>query len=218
MVKYPEDFNKWTTQLVEDAFGLKRTKTNAHLTEWLNCDTEVTDEEKRAGWRLQDHAQERIAYWNESDVKFKLLGPLMQIVQLDTDKFASYTEHRIQEVLTTVDGQHLKVKGKPDLMIAKGRYQAELPYFCFQEYKKQRGNPSDPLGQVLVAMLIAQKLNPEEMPVVYGSFSEGREWFFLILQGKEYAVSRTFLLIEPEGIVDVIQKMKCLKHLIGSKL
>ncbi len=55
------------------------------------------------------------------------------------------------------------------------------------EYKKEYDSSNDPLGQLLVAMVAAQKLNDDGNPL-YGAYVLGRYWHFVLLEGDTYAV------------------------------
>lgn len=60
--------------------------------------------------------------------------------------------------------------GKPDMLVARGESAPEIPYFCFQEYKKQIDPEGNPVYQALGEMLAAQPLNPHPHPI-YGILS-----------------------------------------------
>jgi hypothetical protein len=76
-------------------------------------------------------------------------------------------------------------------MVATGTYEPEQPYFFLHEYKRYKGSEADPLGQLLIAMIAAQHLNEEGLPL-YGCFVAGETWRFVLLEGKEYGVSKGY--------------------------
>jgi len=77
-------------------------------------------------------------------------------------------------------------------MIATGRSKPKEPFFFLHEYKQLHpSKKNDPLGQLLIAMVTAQAKNPNPHPV-YGVVVEGRFWYFVVLNDKEYAVSNPF--------------------------
>ena len=64
------------------------------------------------------------------------------------------------------------------------------------EYKREVEATGDPLGQLLIAMVgaqrgNAQRQNTEAFPL-YGCYVLGRNWFFVILEDQQYAVSRAY--------------------------
>ena len=81
-----------------------------------------------------------------------------------------------------------ELSGYPDTIVAKGRRRPKMPYFCFHEYKKEQENKGDPAGQCLATMLVAQELNNNQPPI-YGVIVKGLMWSFLVLKGKDYAIS-----------------------------
>ncbi|MCP4396023.1 MAG: hypothetical protein GY801_01755 [bacterium] len=59
------------------------------------------------------------------------------------------------------------------------------------EYKPQRHKAPDPWGQVLVAMVAAQKLNQNDKPM-YGAYVMGRNWYFVVLHGATHVGSLAY--------------------------
>ena len=64
-------------------------------------------------------------------------------------------------------------------------------YFTFQEYKKERDPNGDPAEQALAAMLVGQALNETKQPI-YGCYIVGRDWCFMTLLGRGYAISKGY--------------------------
>jgi hypothetical protein len=91
------------------------------------------------------------------------------------------------------------------------------PYFFIHEYKQEskRGS-TDPKGQLLSEMLVAQVRNEGKMPV-YGCYVLGRSWFFVILNGKEYAVSNAYNASD-DDIYTVIAILRKVKEYIQNSL
>lgn len=75
-----------------------------------------------------------------------------------------------------------------DFILAAGNYEPSGPFFFIHEYKREKGTADDVIARVLSAMLVAQELNEKEQPI-YGCYVMRRFWFFLVLTGKEYAIS-----------------------------
>ena len=61
------------------------------------------------------------------------------------------------------------------------------------EYKPEKRRDNDPLGQLLIAMVAAQKVNQDNQPI-YGIYVNGRNWFIVLLEGSEYAVSNPYVI------------------------
>jgi hypothetical protein len=91
--------------------------------------------------------------------------------------------------------------------------QSPIPYFAFAEYKRQRDPNGDPAGQALAAMLVGQTMNANQHPV-YGAFVAGRDWYFMVLDGKHYAISRGHNALQSEELVDILRVLKALKAIV----
>ena len=94
-------------------------------------------------------------------------------------------------------------------MIAKGRRLPELPYFFIHEYKQEPDKDGDPLGQVLVAMAVAQLKNNNSNPIL-GAYVVGRNWFFVTLVANEYTISNEYDAASDDifQIFAILQKSK----------
>jgi hypothetical protein len=93
----------------------------------------------------------------------------------------------------------------------------QKPYFFMQEFKKSKGDKQDPEGQMLAAMIAAQHLN-KNGKTMYGSYVVGRDWFFSVLQDKQYAKSKSYQLTEPQELRQVILTLRKLKQIILNDL
>jgi len=136
---------------------------------------------------------------------------MLSLVNFVDDEFNAFAQRLLQGV---VDGEEMS--GYPDGIIAKGNREPEVPYFCLQEYKRERDPDGDPAGQCMAAMLVAQTLNQSEQPI-YGSYVLGRNWFFMVLSGKEYAISNSYAITH-EQISDIFRILKILKQKIVATL
>jgi len=76
-------------------------------------------------------------------------------------------------------------------MVATGLQKPKRPFFFLHEYKPARRVINDPDGQLLIEMLATQTLNQNEKPL-YGVVVEGKDWFFVILEGNKYIISPSY--------------------------
>jgi len=60
--------------------------------------------------------------------------------------------------------------------------------------------------------LVAQELNKNQHPI-YGCYILGRDWFFMVLQGRQYAISEVYAATK-EDIFDIFRILKGLKAII----
>lgn len=91
--------------------------------------------------------------------------------------------------------------------MASGTQSPKQPFFFIHEYKKQLDTSNDPLGQLLAAMVAAQKLNQSSHPI-YGAYIIGRHWYFVILDGILYSESFAYDATKEE----IIAIVKILRH------
>jgi hypothetical protein len=113
----------------------------------------------------------------------------------------------------SIEGKTLSVTC--DCLIASplGYNTPKTPYFFLQEFKKEKEHSSDPEGQMLAAMLIAQTMNQNEQPV-YGAWLTGSTWIFTVLQGKNYYFSNNFDATNKNDLLKIVFIIRKLKVLV----
>ena len=193
------NFRDWTLQHLNKRFGLKQLATHQALTSWLETEAVIDDVERNILARLS------------KELIIKCIGGIISVVGLDGDNYSAFAERLLE---ATVDGEVLT--GKPDLMLAAGTSEPEAPYFCLHEYKKSLENSGEPSGQCLAAMLAAQAKNPTEQ-VIYGCYVLGRQWLFMVLVGKQYAISNAYLVTRND-IFDIARILRALKYKVEAIL
>jgi hypothetical protein len=208
------NFKYWTRDKLRERFGLKRLKNNPILMEWLEAKMELTDFEITYLKFLQNALKEYVDYWNEEEVKLKFIGHLITLVQFDTENLSAFAE---RELSGTVDGEELS--GFPDLMVARGKQEVHNPFFFLHEYKKELDNNTpDPAGQLLSAMLLAYEKNKDVLQMaekpIYGTYVVGRQWFFVVLKDREYAISLAYDATHDEELLNILCIMKVARQKI----
>lgn len=107
----------------------------------------------------------------------------------------------------------IEIGGCVDFMLAKGKQKPIQPYFFIHEYKQEsKKGSSDPKGQLLSELLTAQHRNENKFPL-YGCYVVGRNWFFVILNGNQYAVSDAFVASQ-QHIYKIIGILRYIKSLV----
>ncbi len=159
---------------------------------------------------LREKLIKYVDIWNEQELIIKFISYIIGMVDYDTDVYKSFANRKLRAV---IDGK--EISGEVDLMIAEGEFEPQSPYFCLHEYKKERGADNDPLGQLLIAMIVARALNGDEKPI-YGAYVSGRNWFFLALIGNKYCISNEYVATR-DDIFDILKIMKKLKILINKR-
>ena len=74
----------------------------------------------------------------------------------------------------------------------------------------------DPIGQNLAAMLVGQHENTDDEPV-YGCYVVGRNWFFMVLQEKQYSISKAYSADDDE-IFEIVKILKSLRSILFNRL
>jgi hypothetical protein len=199
-------------------FDLRRLIGNqAHplLTEWLTIsDIALSNNEQETFEDILKDAVRNIHNWYEEDLKMRVIAFVLKLGHLnDTDRYHPYFERMI---VATIEEHYLKIK--TDFMIAKGILNVpEVPYFHFQEYKRQTDPNGDPIGQLLEAMLIAQALNQNDKPV-YGCYVIGKLWNFVVLKEKTYCISESYDCTKPDNLLQIIAVLRRFKEILETRL
>ncbi len=198
-------FKDWTLDKIDDAFGTAQVEELPILNELLNFDYQVDDFERRYLSMLsKDYLNLGGDNWNEVELENKIISPVIVFSGIQNKKFSYFLE---RDLATTID--QFELSGRVDGMIATGFRSPKVPHFCLNEYKRQTDPDGDPQGQALIAMLVAQKINDNQKPI-YGSYIIGRNWYFLALVGKEYAISKDFSCVDDE-MFDIFRILKSLR-------
>ncbi len=200
------NFKDWTLEKIDESFGVRQVFNTTLLDDLMNYDKQLSDFEKQYIKNLQAHFILGGDDWNEVELENKFISPLIMFSSKPTELFSYFLERDL-----TFDIEDYHLTGRVDGMIASGFRSPKKPYFCLNEYKKGI-DPTmdiangDPRGQALISMLVAQKLNDNKFPI-YGCYIIGRNWYFMILEGKEYAISNDFSCVNEE-VYDIYQILK----------
>lgn len=205
-------FRDWSVQKLEDTFSLNRKKQCTALEEWLSADVAISKPSKNQLEILRKEIEIYGEYWNEEELKMNFIANILNMINFRTPHYNIFYERSIQGII-----DNWVLNGDVDMMIASGRYEPKAPYFCFHEYKKQRGGQNDPLGQLLSEMLVAQKLNDNNQPM-YGAYIIGAIWRFVTLIGKDYCVSNNYSATKTDELEDIYKIMSILKTIIDKQI
>jgi hypothetical protein len=197
-------------QLAE-AFGLARVRQQPELDEWLATQYDLNTMETSLFESIYAELQEDGDYWNEEELKIQFIGLAFRIASVSVKNRIKVFYERPLSAL--VNGYELAVIS--DCLVATPRpfHAPRNPYFFLQEFKKKRGDKKDPEAQMLTAMLIAQELNQDGLPL-YGGFLFGSNWQFATLVGQNYCHSRQFDATNRDDLLQIIFVLRSLKDLI----
>ncbi|MFY8001517.1 MAG: hypothetical protein ACOVSW_23185 [Candidatus Kapaibacteriota bacterium] len=198
-------FEKWDIDALRSEFGLRRVRTIKPLEVWLEqaqkAIEQITKHERDFITFYHNYLRENVDYWNEEDVKCYFIGPMLAVVNFQSEEYNSFFNRKVSAVVSNEE-----VGGVVDFVVATGRANPKEPFFFLHEYKKERVRDNDPLGQLLIAMLVAQTLNTSVHPI-YGCYVVGRNWFFVVLDSTEYAVSKAFDATE-NSVFEIVAILK----------
>lgn len=145
---------------------------------------------------------------------YHFIGPMFSLIDFtEPYRFNLFAQRYISATVNDI-----LLSGKPDGLIASGYRNPEKPFFCFHEYKAPPDLPegeenNDPAGQCLAAMLVGQALNLPEKKIIYGCYVIGRDWYFMVLDNKQYAISNVYSATTP-AIFNILQILKTLLQII----
>ena len=208
---------EWSEGELIRTFGLNRIVTyqTPLMEEWLDVQPpELIMPEQYNFDRAFLKAQKNIAGWNEEDIKMKFISPILELGQMmDDEKVIGYFDKVIS---ATVENVRLTVKS--DFMLARGTLDFfETPYFHFQEYKPYKKPSGDSMAQLLEAFLIAQEKNKNGLPL-YGVDIVGKQWSFVVMEGKDYCISKVFDSVDKNDLLTIIAVLRKFKFILETRL
>ncbi len=163
--------------------------------------------------------------WNEEELKLKFIAPLLHAINFDdfNAEVAAFSERPL-----SVTVNDTVFSGIVDFIVATGIFEPIQPFFFIHEYKKEKENQSDPAGQLLVSMFVAQFLNGTPRPSsifdtevrtfatvpTYGIYVVGRFWWFVRLIKNQYFISNAYNSAEKEDLYFIFKMLKAQKKMI----
>ncbi len=137
---------------------------------------------------------------------------LLHLVDYSHKNYHAFFE---REISVTVDKKRLS--GTVDCIVALGKRSPKLPYFCLHEYKRELYSSNDPHGQVLIAMVASQLLNPKDCPV-YGTYIVGRHWYFLTLCQKSYSLGLAYDATKEDDLKRIFMMLRHIRTIVEKYL
>jgi hypothetical protein len=204
-------FEKWRIGELHHTFGIKQNYKMPLLEEWLASRFPSKPTEIQRLNQLKENLQRKAHIWNEDELKFFFISQLIDVVNFVSEDYQVFTQRSLS---AEVNG--IKINGIVDFVIAKGIDEPEKPFFFLHEYKQEKKSANDPLAQLLAEMLAAQAQNESEMPL-YGCYVMGRFWFFIVLEGNEYAISNAYNSSD-EDIFQIVNILRAVKTKIEESI
>lgn len=210
-----KSFGSCTLDFLDEQFDLEEVSGNLpHLEVWLKAGEAitVTQQEQEQLATLQDLLQFNVDSWNEQELDMHFIGPLFNMVRFSTNQFNLFAKRAISGIVKA-----WKLYGEPDGIIASGRRAPKIPFFAFAEYKRQINPKGHPAAQALAAMLVGQSFNENQNLPIYGSYVIGQDWYFMTLEGQQYAKTTDYSAITPD-IEIIFRTLMALKGIIQDRV
>ena len=202
--------------LVEEFSLLYQPATYPLLMQWVQAGVaQLDDFSEQVLAKIEPRLYQELDGWFEEELKMNLLAPIFLLSELkEPQKIGVFYERSIAAEIGLA-----RISVVTDCMVASvfGFTSPRTPYFFLQEFKKSKGDKQDPEGQMLAAMIAAQHLNDNRKPL-YGAYVIGRDWYFTVLEGRDYARSEALRLTQPLELRQVILTLRELKRIILSEL
>ena len=212
-----KSFEKWKTEEVENTFGITPLYHNSQtLKNWLSANYEPIEVTKNLLEVWRDKLEKFIEFYNEADISMFFISHILTTVDFIQEKYRAYNQLHVKQKVKDINGKEMEIGGVVEMTVARGKQIPVTPYFFLNEYKpeKRTGSESDPKGQLLIAMIAAQAKNNDEFPI-YGCYVNGRNWHFVVLEGKTYAVSDAYVATSQDifQIYSILMEVKRYIHL-----
>ncbi|MCB1192646.1 MAG: hypothetical protein H7A23_26140 [Leptospiraceae bacterium] len=186
-----KSFESWTFEDVQNTFGITRSFKDSSVY-WVTPQKQPNQREKETIEILKILLRKYVDTWNEDEIKFHFIGPFLSLINFTTDNYKSFTQRTLH-----LKTEKVETSGRVDMMVCTGIQKPQHPFFFFNEYKPSKRGINDPLGQLLIEMITGLYLNENKFPM-YGAYTEGRFWYFVVLDKSEYIISHAFDASEDE--------------------
>jgi hypothetical protein len=209
-----KSFKYWTRYDLHTEIGLSNVAGMIDLKDWLDQAETLNQAEIQFLDRLVERSVNFIDGWNEAELMQKFINKVVDLVDFDMPEY--FCTYFVERYLSATI-QHNTLYGFADWMVAKGITQPAQPYFFMHEYKPEGEKQVDGRGQLLALMLATQSLNKTEDPI-YGCYVHGRMWFFVVLKGLNYEISRSFDAVRKAELYEILGILKRQKQMILEKI
>ena len=212
-------FERWEREDIELRFGLQGVKTHPVLTDWLNAQERMTEEETLKIKILRTELEEDVADWNEEEVKLFFINDLIRMIHFRRPNYyKTFAQRTLACTVNDIHNKPVEMRGRVEMVVSAGKQKPRQPFFFIHEYKPQRpSSVNDPEGQLLSAMLTVQTLNQTTYPL-YGVYIQGKYWNFMILKDKDYTISESFNAAKEEDLNQIVSMLKRCKYYIEKQL
>lgn len=210
-MKQEKLFRECRLAWLEKTFGLVEVEKFSSLNNWLSISESISENHKAILLEFQELLDFNFRNWNDRELDRHSIGPVLSLINFSSLKFNLYSEPFIESEI-----ENWRLYGKPDYLLSSGRREPETPYFVLQQYKRITDGEGDRAAQALATMLAAQALNGNDLPI-YGCHVIDHHWYFMTLEGKEYAMSRSYSVLGND-LFDIFKTLKVLKNIVAERV
>lgn len=205
-----KSFEKCLWEELVRTFGLEKVKDLQALTVWLQGEAVIDTNIAKNLQRLNTLLIDNFWNWNEDELKMQFISPLLYLVDYnDNAKYHPFSQRYLQ-----MRTEEVELSGFVEWVLATGVQVPREPFFFLHEYKKEQGTDNDPLGQILASMLTAQYLNEHKEKPLYGCYVVGKDWYFIVLEGKKFQTTLAYNVTELDKLEKVFQILTHIKELV----
>ena len=212
MEKTTTNFYKFRGDIVINTFGIKRIQKCDVLNQWLQTQDALDDFELMTLDRALNRYFLLAASWNEEELKMHFISAILNVADTNIPEVCkTFFERPLHGIINNYEMTVIT-----DCMVARPKLAGDpdKPYFFLQEFKQsQRFGRTDPQGQMLAAMLLAQQANADDK-YLYGCFVVENNWRFTTLKGLDYCVSLQFDATKKDDLIQIVFILRKLKELI----
>jgi hypothetical protein len=214
--KPTQRFYQFRGDKMMDTFGIRPVKQCSFLEEWLNAYTNLTDFEDQTLEAALIRYEKMGRGWNEEELKMHFISAVLNVADPNIE---GVCKTFFERPLDGIIGQY-ELHVITDCMVATPKLGGSpvKPFFFLQEFKQaQLWGKTDPQGQMLAAMLLAQQQNADGK-CIYGCFVKENNWRFATLTGSDYCVSPQFDSTKKPELLQIVYILRKLKELILARV
>ena len=204
---------------VIDTFNIEKNLGCKVLNDWMTVEGNLTNTEDELVTQAREKLELKWDEWNEEELKMHFISLIFFVAKIEIPKLIStFYERRFAGRVDEIN-----ISLIVDCMVASTTNSGlpKSPYFFLQEVASkafseeydENDNGYNPEGQMLAAMILAQEKNKDNKPL-FGSWIQGRFWYFTVLSGNDYCVSKPFDATDNDALLKIVSILRKLKDLI----
>lgn len=201
-------------------FRIKCVNKIEELNDWLTNLPVLNKQEVELSQFYSKNVRFNISDWNKQELLMNFVGPILYIIDFtqpyQLGLFAS------RSIFATVEDY--RIEGVADFFWSNNTCAPDLPFYGFGAVRPEiTVGDENIIGRVLAAMLVGQAQNKaqdkdNDDEVIYGCYVVGRLWYFMVLKGKEFAISKDYSATHDDDILNIVRILKALRSILFARL